>query len=129
MPDERDDLRLTRKTSPIYFTRQIERPSTREMLVALNATQVQLLTETHSNGLAAWRLIVPPYFELPALDPATGGGQSWLVIAGDLAYQAEVLPTRSCLFVSPEEAPLAAKAGPNGVEMLCLQYASRERQG
>jgi hypothetical protein len=58
-------------------------------------------------------------------DPASGGGQFWLVLAGSMRHDAMTLPPRSCLFVHPEEAPLTAVAGADGLKAMAMQFPRR----
>jgi hypothetical protein len=129
MPGERDDLRRSRTVPPHTITKVLA-PASREGLRALSVARIEELVPIDQYGIAAWRLFVPAASELPTIDPATGGGQSWLVLAGDLERNGETLPPRSCLFVTSDEGALSARAGSEGVEMLCLQYSSAaEGQG
>ena len=55
-------------------------------------------------------------------DPASGGGQFWLVLAGSMLCDGVALPPLSCVFVSPGDAPFTAVAGTDGLLVLALQY-------
>jgi hypothetical protein len=47
--------------------------------------------------------------------PSAGGGQFWLVLAGDAAVDGgDRLPANSCIFVGPEDPAFAGAAGPVG---------------
>ena len=58
-------------------------------------------------------------------DPASGGGQFWLVLSGSLRHDGRTLPPRSCVFVHPEEGPLSAVAGADGLEAVAMQFPRR----
>jgi len=59
---------------------------------------------------------------------SAGGGQFWLVLAGDAAVDGgDPLPANSCIFVGPEEAAFAGASGRVGAELLCLQFRRRAR--
>lgn len=79
-----------------------------------------------ADGLGAWRwhLTEGDAFEGP--EPASGRGQFWLVLDGNLECEA-TLGRRSCLFVRPEEQAFQGRAGAGGVDLLALQFPSRRR--
>jgi hypothetical protein len=79
-----------------------------------------------SDGLATWHCKLPPSAELVGPDPASGGGQFWIVLAGTLCTgESAPLPPKSCTFVAPTDAVLAVHAGAGGAEALCLQFPRR----
>ncbi len=52
---------------------------------------------------------VPPRTAIAGHAPSAGGGQFWLVLAGDATVDGEdPLPANSCIFVGPEDPPLPA---------------------
>ena len=75
-----------------------------------------------SDGLAAWRYRLGAGAALTGPDPAAGAGQYWLVLGGRLDHDGTELAPRSLLFVTPGEAALAATAGPDGLDVLALQF-------
>ena len=80
------------------------------------------------DGLAGWRYRIPPSTAIAGPAPSAGGGQFWLVLAGDAAIdRGDLLPANSCIFVGPEEPPFAGASGPVGAELLCLQFRRRPR--
>jgi hypothetical protein len=59
---------------------------------------------------------------------SAGGGQFWLVLAGEAALNgSDLLPANSCIFVGPEDPAFAGASGPIGAELLCLQFRRRAR--
>ncbi|MSP30137.1 MAG: hypothetical protein EXR09_06730 [Acetobacteraceae bacterium] len=78
-----------------------------------------------ADGLGAWRYCVPAGAELTGPDPALGRGQTWLVLSGGVTQGLERLGTFACLFVYPDDAALAVRAGAEGAEILCMQYPLR----
>ena len=81
----------------------------------------QVLDGAH--GLATWRYQLPPGVALTGPDPSAGGGQFWVVLAGTVsAAGSAFLGPNSCIFVAPDDEPLAAIAGDGGAEALCLQF-------
>ena len=74
------------------------------------------------------RPITPPRTAMIGRPPSAGGGQFWLVLAGDAAVAGGApLPANSCIFVGPEEPPFAGASGRVGAELLCLQFRRRAR--
>jgi hypothetical protein len=79
-------------------------------------------------GLAGWRYLIPPCTAINGREPSAGGGQFWLVLAGDAAVDGcDPLPANSCIFVDPDDAAFAGASGPVGAELLCLQFRRRAR--
>src|SRR5262249_47626976 len=55
------------------------------------------------DGLAGWRYRIPPCTAIMGSTPSTGGGQFWLVLAGEAAVNGgDPLPANSCIFVGPD---------------------------
>jgi hypothetical protein len=91
-------------------------------LTSLASTTCQQVLEGE-HGLATWRYQLPPGATLTGPDPATSGGQFWLVLAGTLAPAGgDMLGVNSVAFIAPDDGPFAATAGPRGAEALCLQF-------
>ena len=80
------------------------------------------------DGLAGWRYRIPPCSAIVGRAPSAGGGQFWLVLAGEAAANGgDPLPANSCIFVGPEEPAFAGASGRDGAELLCLQFRRRAR--
>ena len=80
------------------------------------------------DGLAGWRYRIPPCTAFAGRTPSVGGGQFWLVLAGDAAVGGcDPLPANSCIFVGPEEPAFAGASGRVGAELVCLQFRRRAR--
>jgi hypothetical protein len=78
------------------------------------------------DGLAGWRYRIPPRTAIAGPAPSAGGGQFWLVLAGDAAVDGgDPLPANSCIFVGSKEPAFAGASGPVGAELLCLQFRLR----
>jgi hypothetical protein len=81
----------------------------------------QVLEGEH--GLATWRYRLPAGAALTGPEPGNGGGQFWLVLGGTLSVAGSgFLGVNSTIFTGPEDGALAASAGPDGAEALCLQF-------
>ncbi len=75
------------------------------------------------DGLAGWRYRIPPCTAIARRAPSAGGGQFWLVLAGDAAVDGgDPLPANSCIFVSPEDPAFAGASGPVGAELLHVMH-------
>lgn len=79
------------------------------------------------SGLGAWTLRLPAGVAWTGPDPAAGGGQYCVVMAGGLEHGGATYEKWSCLFVEPPEAPLEVVAGATGLEALVLQFPFWER--
>jgi hypothetical protein len=86
-----------------------------------------VIAET-TDGLGTWRYTVPAGGSVTGPDPATGGGQFWLVSAGSAGVAGgALLPVQSCVFVGPEDAAACLTAGPGGADLICMQFPLRAR--
>ena len=85
---------------------------------------VEHVTEMETaDGMASWRFRLPAAATATGPDPGSGGGQFWLVLAGNACCAGSaLLPVESCVFVGPEDAALSMTAGPAGAELLCVQF-------
>jgi hypothetical protein len=79
------------------------------------------------DGMAAWRYGVASGEAVTGPDPVTGRGQYWVVTRGSLRYGGETLPALSCAFVYPDDAPFQAEAGPDGAEVVAMQFPLRRQ--
>ncbi len=95
-------------------------------LARLAGPSTDAVLAQEQDGVGAWRHRLPPGASLTGPDPATGGGQFWLVLSGSLT-EPETLGRNSCLFVAPTAAAVRPVAGPTGAEILCMQFPVRAR--
>jgi hypothetical protein len=72
--------------------------------------------------MTAWRYTLAPGKAATGPDPANGRGQYWVVTDGSLRHDGEALATLSCAFVYPDDAPFQAVAGPEGAEIVAMQF-------
>lgn len=100
-------------------------PSTPEELARRREAVTEMIL-AEPDGLAIMMLRVPPHGRLAAPHPARGAGQSMLVVQGALHHGGARLGRLSALFVPSDEAALLAEAGPEGAEILVLQYPRSE---
>jgi hypothetical protein len=128
MPDEREVLYAARD-------RHRHRELTTAAMPAALLGELRTMTEIFcrpvlegEDGLAGWRYRMPPSAAIAGPTPSAGGGQFWLVLAGEAAVGGgDPLPANSCIFVGPEDPALAGISGPLGADLLCLQFRRRAR--
>lgn len=77
------------------------------------------------DGMAAWRYSIKAGERFTGPDPAIGRGQYWVVVGGEMIRDGETLPLRSCVFVYPDDAAFSAFAGPDGLEVIAMQFPRR----
>lgn len=80
-----------------------------------------------AGALAAWVLRLGPGAAFKGPDPASGGGQYYVVMTGALERAGATYDKWSCLFVEPPEPPLTLAAGADGLEALVLQFPYWEK--
>jgi len=129
MPAERQQLREARaRFQHREATCGPLSPLTDAELAALTDAGGELVIEETKDGLGTWRYTVNPGGVARGPDPATGGGQFWLVSAGSAQVPGgALLPVNSCVFVGPDDAAMAMTAGPLGADLLCMQFPKRAR--
>lgn len=81
--------------------------------------------DAHDPGLFADVLCMGAGVNYAGPDPASGGGQVFLVLQGSMHYQGQTFSARSCVAVTCEEAAITLTSGDSGVQMLVLQYPRR----
>lgn len=92
-------------------------------LVALDEVRIETLVDAQPDGLATWSYRIPPGGAATGPRPDTGGGQFWLVMAGQLVDAAEgPLGRLSMAFVRPGDDHYVAHAGAGGLHVLVLQF-------
>jgi hypothetical protein len=89
------------------------------------AEPLTTLIELHDDGLAAYRLAIGASNEVEGVPVAGSGGQYYLVMQGEVEAEGELLPPQSLIFVAADEAPPVLKAGPNGADLLVMQFPVR----
>ncbi|MFL5254929.1 MAG: hypothetical protein ACJ8AI_18955 [Rhodopila sp.] len=127
MPEHRRQLREARAR---YQHREATcgplPPLTGQERAALTTSDQTAVIAPMSDGLGTWRYRVPADGSVVGPDPSRGGGQFWLISAGSAALaDGALLPVLSCIFIAPEDAAACLRAGPDGADMLCLQFPKR----
>jgi hypothetical protein len=82
----------------------------------------ETLIGPEADGMAAWRYALPPNGQVSGLDPLDGRGQYWVVTQGSIAYAGQTMDRLSCAFVYPDDAAFEAVAGPDGAEVIAMQF-------
>lgn len=75
-----------------------------------------------NDGLAVRLYRLPPGAAEKALAPSTGHGQYLVVVAGSMVVDQRALQAPENVFLSSEEAAFTMQAGPEGLEVLLLQF-------
>jgi hypothetical protein len=113
-----------RKWPKRYVLAEPIQPSTPEALRSRREAVTDIVQQD-PDGLTIAILRIPPGGRVTAPDPATGAGQSMLVVGGSIRAAGKALDRLSALFVSSDEPALVAEAGAEGGELLVLQYPKR----
>jgi hypothetical protein len=88
----------------------------------MGPTSVQeMLIEPHEDGLKVAGLRIGPGASAMGV-PSDGGGQYCIVCTGSLRQQGKDVPTRSLILVEAGEPSPLFEAGPDGAEILVLQF-------
>jgi hypothetical protein len=122
MPESEEALYARKDRKPRNVVYDALTPMAQEAAAQIMTSTSTALEEPSPDGLAAWRLRIAPNGDLQAADPATGGGQFFLVIAGGLIQDNTTLPAGSILFASRDEEPMRLRAGTAGTEVLMMQF-------
>ena len=119
MPAERGVLRAARDRHQYWeLTTEAEPSALLDELCEATEISCRPVLEGE-DGLAGWRYRTA----IAGPAPSAGGGQFWLVLAGDAAVDGgDPLPANSCIFVGSKEPAFAGASGPVGAELLCLQF-------
>jgi len=94
---------------------------------AAEPTGVVPLLPTEPDGLAAWRYRLEAGQAFSGPPPGSGAGQYWLVVAGSLRREDGDYSALSCAFTHPTDAPFAGRAGPDGLDVIAMQFPRREQ--
>ena len=96
-------------------------------LAELDGIEQEVIFPPEDEGLAAWNLRIGPDTDFKGPDPATGGGQYYVVVNGSLVHDGNDYEKWSCVFIEPPEDCLEFSSGPRGLETLMLQYPFWEK--
>lgn len=79
------------------------------------------------DGMTAWRYSAASGETVAGPDPSKGRGQYWVITSGSMIHEGETVPPLSCAFVFPDDPPFQAAAGPDGLEVVAMQFPAHER--
>lgn len=91
-------------------------------LSTLDSVQIDTVIAPESDAMQALIYRVPPGQSTLTLDPASAGGQYWLVLGGELEREGKHYDRLSIWFVTPDEPPMTISGGTNGVQLLLMQF-------
>ncbi len=90
--------------------------------LARKAVSVETLLTPRDEGIAAWMLRIPPGERaMPPLHPKSGG-QYRVVAGGSMQAEGRVVGHLACIFVPGPESDTAITSGPEGLDVLVLQF-------
>ena len=123
LPESLERIRAKR-TSRREVTFQVPAPVDDVELGALREMSVLPLIVPQPDGLTASSYVLQPGACATGPDAAEGGGQFWLVMAGQMldVEQGRTLQRLSMAFVRPDDPPYVAKAGSGGLHVVLLQF-------
>ena len=123
LPESLERIRAKR-TSRREVTFQVPAPVDDVELGALREMSVLPLIVPQPDGLTASSYVLQPGACATGPDAAEGGGQFWLVMAGQMLdpEQGRPLQRLSMAFVRPDDPPYVAKAGSGGLHVVLLQF-------
>jgi hypothetical protein len=75
-----------------------------------------------AEGLAGWLLRLPPNGHCEAPPQVRSGGRFHVVVGGALMEGTHLLVRNACIWRDSDEAPPNLRSGPDGAEVLVLQY-------
>jgi hypothetical protein len=123
LPESLERIRAKR-SSRREVTFQVPAPVDDVELGSLREMSVLPLIVPQPDGLTASSYVLPPGACATGPDAAEGGGQFWLVMAGQMLdpEQSRPLQRLSMAFVRPDDPPYVAKAGSGGLHVVLLQF-------
>ena len=121
MPQSRGVMKEHHAKAGRTFAQHVDVPE----LGSLTAVSLNHVLGPHDDGLAAYRLDLPPHSRAIGPEPAPTSGQHYMVVSGCLELEGRLHPARSLVFVHPEEPPLRVAAGDGGASVLVLCFPRR----
>ncbi len=89
---------------------------------ARTTTVVDIVIPQETDGMGAWMWRLGPGASATLPSPAPSGGQYLIVASGTLGDGAPVLDRWSTVYLTPDEAAYTVRAGPDGLDLLVLQF-------
>lgn len=122
MPGARAELARVRRRFLLTDDVAVDPP---DVLRSRRGAVTETVIAPQPDGLAAMLVRAGPGAQAAGPEPATGGGQYLLVLAGALRHEGRDLPVNSCLFVARGDPAPGIAAGPEGLQLLILQFPYR----
>jgi hypothetical protein len=94
----------------------------RESVTGPLANETGAIIGPEPDGMGAWRYRVAAGERVIGPDPAWGKGQYFVVVDGSMIRDGKDIPRLSCVFVYPDDPPFNAFAGPEGVDVIAMQF-------
>jgi hypothetical protein len=85
------------------------------------ADQIEVIAG-QGDGLEARLIRVKPDETITGPDPAAGGGQFWLIVAGEIVNEERRLGSYSCIHVSSGDRPLAITGAGERAQVIVMQF-------
>lgn len=99
-------------------SRDILRSGGRKPRTAYGAPEIAM----EADGMGVWRFQLKPGTRGVGVSPATGRGQFWVMLNGTGTVAGNEFGQESLLFVNPREPAVEIEAGPEGIDILGLQF-------
>ena len=120
MPESRGELR--RDVEKAQITVNAPAVSSGGPRGELRSVACDTLFAPRRDGLAAWRMRLPPDAVMPSPESPIGGGRFYLVTGGEMQLAGNALARLSVAWVSPQDEPVRIAAARDGAEVLVLQF-------
>lgn len=124
-PEARERLKSVRSAKRILLANNL-RVATESELARQTGAHVERVIQPRAgepdDGVFADIVTMGPGARYRGPEPAIGGGQVVLVVAGAAVFGGKALGLRSSIVVTPEELAVELAAGPGGLQALVLQY-------
>ncbi len=120
-PGYREKLQPSRKR---HFSAQVAL-STEPVLKHRKDVSIEAVTEQtqkYDDGLQAELIRAGASMSFAGPDPRESGGQYYLVVNGSLTHKDQNFEKWSVIFAEPTDAAVAFSGGPNGCEVLLMQF-------
>jgi rubredoxin len=123
LPAERDQMKPAPKR--FYMAGESLRPSPAAALAGLEAPRFVPLIEETAERVGVFLAEAGPGGRIEGPDPAGTGGQYLVVTAGSAEAEGRRLGPYGTAFVAPGEPALAMTAGPEGAQVVVMQFPER----
>jgi hypothetical protein len=119
LPASREKLMLGNQRARVKGGITVDNEAQR---MAREGTVVETLFPMEPDGLAGWFYQLGPNRASTLPEPANGGGQYLVVVAGAMVTSDGELARLSAAFISSDEQAFQAVASPAGLDLLVLQF-------